>query len=157
MPSDVRTRIDIDVSAPPRRVFDLARDIARWPELLPHYRKVTVHSRDAGRVVATMVATRRFGPLGVPVRWRTTQWSDDSDPSQLRLRFTHLSGPTRGMEVTWRIEPRGKGSEVSIEHSFTRRLPLLGWQPFPAFIDRWFVRPIAGRTLARFKALAEDG
>lgn len=153
----MRTKIALSVSAPPARIFELCRDIARWPELLPHYRKVTVHSRDGGRLVATMAATRRFGPIGVPVRWRTAHWSDDSDPSQLRLRFTHLSGPTRGMEVTWRIEPRGAGSQVSIEHDFTRRLPLLGWQPYPALIDRWFVRPIAGRTLACFKALAERG
>jgi len=157
MPTDVRTRIGIDVSAPPRRVFDLACDIARWPELLPHYRKVTIHSRDNGRIVATMAATRRFGPIVVPVSWRTAQWSDRSDPSQLRLHFAHLGGPTRGMEVTWRIEPHGAGSRVSIEHVFTRRLPLLGWQPYPALIDRFFVRPIAGRTLARFKALAERG
>jgi ribosome-associated toxin RatA of RatAB toxin-antitoxin module len=153
----VRTEISLAILAPPARIFELCRDIARWPELLPHYRKVTVHSRDGRRVVATMAATRRFGPIGVPVRWRTANWSDDSDPSQLRLRFRHLSGPTRGMEVTWRIEPRGAGSVVSIEHDFTRRLPLLGWQPYPALIDRLFVRPIAGRTLARFKVLAERG
>jgi hypothetical protein len=26
---------------------------------------------------------------------------------------------------------------------------------FAGFVDRWFTRPIAGRTLATFKALAE--
>ena len=36
--SDVHTEISIDVDRPPRRVFDLARDISRWPRLLPHYR-----------------------------------------------------------------------------------------------------------------------
>ena len=104
-----------------------------------------------------MSATRTLGPLGLPVRWRTANWSDVSDPSQLRLRFRHLSGPTRGMDVTWRIEPLGAGSRISIEHEFNRRLPVLGWEPYPAFIDRFFVRPIAGRTAARFKALAEGG
>ena len=153
----MRTSIALPVSAAPVRIFELCHDIGRWPELLPHYRKVTIHSRDNGRIVATMAATRRFGPINVPVRWRTANWSDDTDPSQLRLRLTHLSGPTRGMDVTWRIEPAGAGSQVSIEHDFTRPLPILGWEIFPALIDRLFVRPIAGRTLARFKALAESG
>jgi ribosome-associated toxin RatA of RatAB toxin-antitoxin module len=153
----VRTKIALSVAAPPARIFELCHDIARWPELLPHYRKVTVHSRDDGRVVATMAATRRFGPIGMPVSWRTENWSDDSDPSQLRLHFRHLSGPTRGMEVTWRIEPLAAGSRISIEHDFIRRLPVVGWEFYPALIDRFFVRPIAGRTLARFKFLAESG
>jgi hypothetical protein len=54
------------------------------------------------------------------------------------------------MEVTWRIEPEPTGCRVSIDHVFAPRLP--GWA---GFIDRAFTRPIAGRTLATFKAIAE--
>jgi hypothetical protein len=39
---------------------------------------------------------------------------------------------------------------VTIEHDFAPRLP-----GFATFVDRFFTRPIAGRTLATFKALAE--
>jgi hypothetical protein len=59
------------------------------------------------------------------------------------------------MDVTWRIERAegdrpGVGTRVTIEHDFRPRVP--GW----AFlVDRLFTRPIAGRTLATFKALAE--
>jgi len=31
----MRTRIGIEVQAPPRRVFELARQVPRWAELLP--------------------------------------------------------------------------------------------------------------------------
>ena len=68
----------------------------------------------------------------------------------LRLRFIHVAGATRGMDVTWRIEPTAGGCRVSIDHDFRPRVP-----GFAAFVDRWFTRPIAGRTLATFKALAE--
>ena len=44
----------------------------------------------------------------------------------------------------------GAGSRVSIDHDFRPRVA-----PFAAFVDRGFTRPIAGRTLATFKALAE--
>lgn len=152
----MRSEIAIDVAAPASVVFDLARDVARWPDLLPHYRKVTIHSRDDGHVIATMAAVRSIGRLGVPVAWRTEQWADDSDPSDLLLHFTHIAGPTRGMAVTWHIRPTDTGSRVTIEHDFSRRLSLLGTEVFPRSVDRLFVRPIAGRTLATFKALAES-
>ena len=54
------------------------------------------------------------------------------------------------MDVTWRIESRGAGTYVVIEHDFRPRLP-----SFAAFVDRFFTRPIAGQTLATFKAIAE--
>jgi ribosome-associated toxin RatA of RatAB toxin-antitoxin module len=151
----MQTEIAIDVAAQPRIVFDLARDISRWPRLLPHYRQVTIHSRDDGRVIATMSAMRPLWRFGIPVSWRSEQWSEDADPGDLRLRFVHIAGATRGMDVTWHIRPSGGGSRVSIEHDFRRGLPLLGEDLFPRVVDALFVRPIAGRTLATFKRLAE--
>ena len=65
------------------------------------------------------------------------------------------------MDVTWTIEPAAAGTRVEIAHEFERRLPIpglgaiLGDGLFPAIVDRWFTRHIAGRTLATFKALAE--
>jgi ribosome-associated toxin RatA of RatAB toxin-antitoxin module len=151
----LRTEIVVDIAAQPRVVFDLVSDVTRWPELLPHYRYVTVQSRDGGGLTVSMSAHRPIGPLGIPVTWRSRQWSDTSDPNDLRLRFVHVGGATRGMDVTWHIRSTGTGSHVSIEHDFSRRLPLLGDQLYPRIVDRFFVRPIAGRTLATFKALAE--
>jgi hypothetical protein len=54
------------------------------------------------------------------------------------------------MDVTWRIEPSGGGCRVTIEHDFRPRIG--AWAPI---VDRLFTRPIAGRTLATFKAIAE--
>ena len=54
------------------------------------------------------------------------------------------------MDVTWRIEPDGDGAHVDIEHDFAPRIPGLA-----VVVDRFFTRPIAGRTLATFKAIAE--
>jgi aromatase len=154
----LRSEIGIDVNAPPRRVFELASHLERWPELLPHYRRVTVESHDGSRLRARMVAVRRFGPVDVPVSWTAEQWADPADEADLQLRFHHVRGPTRDMHVTWHIRPapsRADRARVTIEHVFSRPLPLLGPDAIPAIIDRLFVRPIAGRTLATFKALAE--
>ncbi len=147
----MKSTIGIDIGAPARLVFDLARDVERWPSLLPHYVRVRVRERGAdGRRTAEMVAVRSIVPvvgLGVPVAWRATIWAEEP---ALRLRFRHLAGATRGMDVTWRIEPDAGGCRVSIEHEFRPRIA-----PWALFVDRLFVRPIAGRTLATFKAIAE--
>jgi ribosome-associated toxin RatA of RatAB toxin-antitoxin module len=143
--------VSIDVLAPPELVFRLASDVERWPSLLPHYASVRIDRRTAGRaVVARFVAIRTFGPLlrlGLPVAWRALVWAE---PEALRLRFRHLGGPTDGMDVTWRIEPARGGCRVSIEHDFRPRIA-----PWAPVVDRVFVRPIATRTLAAFKAIAE--
>ena len=147
----MRSTVEVDVAAPPRLVFDLARDVRRWPALLPHYLDVRVLERHAdGAITARMVAVRsvvrRLG-YGLPVAWRARTWSIEPE---LQLRFVHRGGATAGMDVTWRIEPTPGGCHVAIEHSFDPPLP--GWA---ALVNRLFVRPIATRTLATFKAIAE--
>jgi ribosome-associated toxin RatA of RatAB toxin-antitoxin module len=155
----VRTAISIQVDSSARTVFDLARDVEAWPRLLPHYQSVTVQSHDDSAKVVDMRAVRRFGPVPVPVAWRSRIWSEEDDANDLRLRFVHIAGRTKGMDVTWHIRPRATTEQrctVTIEHDFRRRLPLLGAELFPRIVDRLFVQPIAGRTLATFKRLAEQ-
>jgi ribosome-associated toxin RatA of RatAB toxin-antitoxin module len=143
--------IVIYISAPPDLVYRLARDVTRWERLLPHYaRSVAVRTEADGTRVCDFIARRPFVPvlgLGIAVTWRSRTWHE---PGTRRLRFVHVAGATRGMDVTWTIEPAGDGTRVEIAHDFRPRLPL-----FAAFVDRWFTAPIAGRTLATFKALAE--
>jgi aromatase len=147
----VRSTIATEVAASPQLVFRLAHDVERWDRLLPHYlRSRAVGPRRDGSVVVEFIARRaiveRLG-IGLPVAWRARTWSD---PATLRLRFVHIAGATKGMDVTWRIEPSGAGSRISIEHDFRPRLAV-----FARFVDRAFTRPIAGRTLAAFRAMAE--
>jgi aromatase len=145
--------IAIDIDAPAPLVFALASDVERWATLLPHYvRSRAIESDGDGRLLAEFVARRPLVPVlgfGLPVAWRSRTWNE---PEALRLRFLHVAGATRGMDVTWRIEPRGDGRacRVTIGHDFAPRVP-----GFARFVDRVFTRPIAGRTLATFKALAE--
>jgi ribosome-associated toxin RatA of RatAB toxin-antitoxin module len=147
----MRSTLSIDIEAPARLVFDLARDVERWPALLPHYRDVRIEEREPdGAVIARMVAIRPIVPLlgyGVPIAWRSRTWAEEAT---LRLRFVHGGGATNGMDVTWRIEATAAGCRVSIDHAFDPRVP--GWA---ALVTHLFVRPIATRTLASFKAIAE--
>jgi ribosome-associated toxin RatA of RatAB toxin-antitoxin module len=148
----VKSEISIDIDAPVALVFALAHDVERWSTLLPHYVRSRVVDHDAwNRPLVQFVARRPLVPvlgLGLPVVWASRTWNE---PDTHRLRFEHVAGATRGMDVTWRIEPVGDGGcRVTISHEFAPGLPGFAW-----FVDRGFTRPIAGRTLATFKALAE--
>ena len=153
----MHSEIAIRIAAPPDLVFALARDVERWADLLPHYaRSTAIERRPDGSLVADFVAHRPLIAvlgLGLPVTWRSRTWSE---PATRRLRFVHVAGASRGMDVTWRIVPAAAGEgapdgcTITIEHDFAPRLP-----GFAAFVDRFFTRPIAGRTLATFKVLAE--
>jgi ribosome-associated toxin RatA of RatAB toxin-antitoxin module len=148
----VRSSIGVDVDAPPDLVYRLARDVTRWERLLPHYARSRAVRREAdGSLVCDFVARRVVVPwlgFGIPVAWRSRTWHE---PATRRLHFHHVAGATRGMDVTWTIEPaEDGGTRVEIEHDFRPRVA-----PFAGFVDRAFTRPIAGRTLATMKALAE--
>jgi ribosome-associated toxin RatA of RatAB toxin-antitoxin module len=151
----MRSTIAIEVDAPPELVFALARDVERWERLLPHYsRSRAVERRPDGSLVVWFVARRSLMGvlgLGLPVTWRARTWNE---PATLSLRFLHVAGATKGMDVTWRIDAVGSGSRISIDHEFQPRLPHFA-STFAAIVDRAFTRPIAGRTLATFRALAE--
>ena len=133
--ADVHSTIGIDIAAPPDLVYRLARDVTRWERLLPHYSRSGSSAR-AGRrrSICDFVARRPFVPvlgLGIPVTWRSRTWHE---PATRRLRFVHVAGATKGMDVTWTIEPPAPtvaGTRVEIAHDFRPRVP-----GFAAFVDR---------------------
>jgi ribosome-associated toxin RatA of RatAB toxin-antitoxin module len=150
----MHSEIGIRIAAPPDLVFALAHDVERWADLLPHYsRSSAVEHRADGSLVADFIARRPLIGvlgLGLPVAWRSRTWSERATR---QLRFVHVAGATRGMDVTWHIEPGAHDAattRVVIRHDFRPRVPGLA-----TFVDRYFTRPIAGRTLASFKAIAE--
>jgi ribosome-associated toxin RatA of RatAB toxin-antitoxin module len=134
--------------APYDRIFDLAADVERWPEILPHYRYVRrVPDPDGERRFA--MGARR-GPI--PVRWEAIQRPMRNDR---RIEFVHTGGITRGMWVAWRFEPRDGAVDVSIEHRLELGWPLIGELAARAVIGPQFIEAIAGRTLRRVRQLAE--
>lgn len=135
-------RNEILIDAPPERIYRYASDTERWPEFLPHYRYVRVLERDGDRRVVEMAARRS----GIPVRWRAEQINDPQTPS---IRFHHLAGWTKGMDVEWRFERVDGGTRVSIDHRKRMLFPM-NW-----IVGKFFIDHIAARTLRRMKALAE--
>ena len=144
----MKSRLSVQINAPLDRIFDLASDVERWPQRLPHYRYVRRLQGAGGERCFAMGARR--GPL--PVRWQAIE---RPLPDERRIEFLHTGGVTRGMTATWRFDERDGGFEVSIDHELVLGWPIIGRFAADRVIGPVFIEPIAARTLRRVKALAE--
>jgi hypothetical protein len=72
------------------------------------------------------------------------------------VRFRHIGGITKGMDVEWRLEPRDNGTFVRLVHAWDGpRWPLVGVLAATALIGPVFVHGIASRTVRGLGRLAE--
>jgi len=150
----MKTSNRIQISGAYDRIFSLAADIARWPEILPHYRWVKILDKNQEAVTAEMAARHK----GLPLWWRTIQ---RPRPDARRIEFTHIGGITKGMEVAWTFEQVGESCLgptwlVQIHHEFSPRWP----KPVgPWFAERivgeLFVKQVAQKTLGCVKRWVE--
>lgn len=142
------------VRAPLAQIFALAAEVERWPAVLPHYRFVRfVEKRRDGGGLVDMSANRPFGGGAGIVQWPTWWQSrmqvhvpgSGGPPS---IRFTHVAGVTRGMEVEWSFGETPQGTHVRILHLWDGPpIPVVGWIAASFVIGPVFVHGIASRTL----------
>lgn len=151
----MRTVDTVWISAPPERVFRHASLVEQWPAILPHYRWVRMLERRPDGGVVEMAAYRPFGPFGWPTWWRSEMWVV---PERREVRYRHVKGITRGMDVVWRVEPEGSGTRATIVHEWTGpSWPAIGGLAASTVIGPVFVSGIASRTLAGIRRAAEAG
>jgi uncharacterized membrane protein len=142
----MRTVDRLVMRAPVTRVFAAAADVERWPALLSHYRWVRMLERRPDGGVVEMAAYRPFGPLNYPTWWVSEMVVDRETPA---VRYRHVRGITTGMDVEWRLVPRGEHTEVTIVHEWDGpRWPLIRRPAAEWVIGPVFVHGIASRTLA---------
>ena len=147
------------VRAPLRPLFELASKVENWPSHLPHYRYVRFRERrtDGGGLVE-MSADRPFQLSGTrrinwPTWWLSQMAVDSEKPA---IRFRHVGGITKGMDVEWTFAPTRGGTHVRIVHVWDGpRVPLLGMWAAMFVIGPVFIHGIASRTLAGLAAVAE--
>lgn len=142
------------VRAPVSVMFELVRDVENWPALLAHYRYVRFRARasDGGGIVE-MSANRPFGIVNWPTWWLSEMEVDDSRPA---VRFRHIGGVTKEMDVEWSLTPTETGTHVRLLHVWDGpHWPLLGVVAATAIIGPVFIHGIASRTLAGLARAAE--
>jgi ribosome-associated toxin RatA of RatAB toxin-antitoxin module len=142
-------------TATPEVVYRVAADVERWPDILPHYRRVRFREKtDFGRGVVEMAAWRDFlGPLRYPTWWVSRMEADAGIPI---VRYHHVDGITRRMDVSWEFLPHPGGTLVRVIHEWVGPAwPLIGSFAARHVIGPHFVSFIARRTIAGVCAEAE--
>jgi ribosome-associated toxin RatA of RatAB toxin-antitoxin module len=142
----MRTVDERRIAATPDEVFRAASEVERWPDILAHYRWVRMLEQRPDGGVVEMSANRPFGPLNWPTWWVSEMWVDQS---KREVRYRHIRGITRGMDVVWSVIPDGSGTLATIVHQWTGPAwPLIGRPAAELVIGPVFVHGIASRTLA---------
>ncbi len=145
----MHTENSITIRGDLEQIFAMASAVEHWPQLLPHYRWVQVLQEGPTERLVRMAAHRD----GIPVSWTARQWLDRA---QHRIHFTHVRGMTRGMEVTWFLEPEGALVHVRIAHDLTLHWPLIGAFVGHYIVGEIFVKNIANKTLRTIKRHIES-
>jgi hypothetical protein len=80
------------------------------------------------------------------------------DEGRYEVRYKHVRGITRGMDVVWRVVPTETGTHVTIVHEWSGPAwPVLRWPAANWVIGPVFVHGIASRTLAGIARAVEGG
>lgn len=150
----MRTVDEHNTSAPADVCFQVAADVERWPEILSHYRWVKFRQKDGfARGVVEMAAWRSFPLVSYPTWWLSEM---EHDPEDRTVRYRHIGGITKGMDVLWEVREESDGTLLRIVHEWSGPpWPLIGGFAAQSVIGPHFVQHIAGRTLAGIAAEAE--
>jgi ribosome-associated toxin RatA of RatAB toxin-antitoxin module len=142
------------VRAPVPTTFDVVKDVDSWPALLSHYRYVRFRRRTAdGGGIVEMSANRPFGLANWPTWWLSEMTVDADRPA---VRFRHIGGITKGMDVEWSFAPVDGGTQVRLLHVWDGpRWPLIGVIAATAVIGPVFIHGIASRTIEGLARAAE--
>lgn len=154
----MHTATQISIRGDLDHIFDLAARVEDWGEVLPHYRYVKLLRREGNRKLVRMSVWRNF----IPVTWTAVQIVEPGEGGRPgRILFHHVRGLVRGMDVEWWFRPRPDRGDVLVGINHELREPpfptkMLGPRLIEAVVGRGFIGYIAGKTLRRIKAIAEE-
>src|ERR671922_2657466 len=143
----MHTENGIEIRGDIKRIFQVAAQVDKWPEILPHYRWVRVVQRRKRRTTVEMAARRGR----IPVSWTAVQ---EVFPYE-RITYRHIKGFTAGMDVTWSFTPGQGRVQIVITHNFSLSWPVVGGFVSKYIVGQLFVKPIAARTLRHIKQRVE--
>lgn len=141
----------LEICGPLARIVALGADVERWPEILPHYRWVSLLEGGGDRKVVEMAARR--GPI--PLRWRAIQEIDRTGSTPI-IAYRHIWGPTRGMDVAWTFVETADSVLVTIDHHFRPPWPVVGNAVANHIIGPHFIEYVAALTLGTIKQIVES-
>lgn len=111
------------ISAPLERVYALAREVERFPEVMADLESVNVleRSEDGSRTVTEWTGIVR--EFGMKVKWTEEDLWDDASHT---CRFRLVKGDLQRMEGEWRFTSENEGTRFNSRLEYEYNVPLLG-------------------------------
>jgi coenzyme Q-binding protein COQ10 len=108
----------IDIAAPARAIYELAKDMERYPEFMPDVETVKVLKRDGNRT------TTRWKTLveEAPIEWTEV---DDFDDERTRIDYRLIEGDLDKFEGAWTFEERDGVTHVVLGVDYDFGVPTL--------------------------------
>jgi len=140
----VESRIEID--APARRVYELAKDQERFPQFMPDVEKVIILERKPGSVISRWKTLVEEAPI---------EWTEEDrfDDELLRIDYKLLEGDLDKFEGAWTFEHRDGLTRVVLGVEYDFGVPTLAELIGPTLQKK--VRENSEMMLAALKREAE--
>lgn len=141
------------IIGPLDRVFELAEDVMRWPQIMPHYKSVKLLDEYGNKRVLEMVAYIETAKKKrvLPIKWTAIQ---ESIPEERALSFWLIKGPLKDMEVEWtfgEMEYKDKSIvEIGADYTFNKYLLIAKYA-----VGNFFVHNPFSSTLSCLKDIVE--
>ncbi len=138
--------VTIDIAAPARVVYELAKDQERFPDFMPDVESVRIVERDGARIVS------RWKTLveDAPIEWIEEDLFDDD---ALRVDYRLLEGDLETFEGSWTFTNGGGLTHVTLGVEYDFGVPTLAELIGPTLHRK--VRENSEMMLAALKREAE--
>jgi len=138
----------IVIAAPPRAVYELAKQQDRFPEFMPDVESVTVLERHADHMLTRWKTLVEEAPI---------EWTEEDrfDDANLRIDYKLLEGDLDKFEGSWTFAADGEKTHVVLGVDFDFGVPTLAELIGPTLERK--VRENSEMMLAALKREAESG
>ena len=104
-------RKTMHIPLPPQAVFNAARQVEKFPEVLPNLDSARVVSDEGnGRLITEWTATLKVGPMSKKVTWTERDSWNEAD---LSCRFELVKGDMKIYNGDWKFEAQDGGERSS--------------------------------------------
>jgi len=112
------------IAAPAESVYQAAKNVEKFAELLPNLDRVTILEDDGtGHTTTRWEGTVSIGPLTRQLAWTERDYWDDA---QRTCTFELVEGDMKKYEGTWTFAQMDNGCLVELNVEFELGIPLLG-------------------------------
>ena len=134
------------IDAPPREVYELAKEQERFPQFMPDVESVTVIERHPDRVLTRWKTLVEEAPI---------EWIEEDrfDDDAVRITYALLEGDLDTFEGAWTFDADGSGTRVTLTVTYDFGVPTLAELIGPTLEKK--VRENAEMMLAGLKTEAE--